>query len=409
MQEKYDVVVCGAGPAGLQFARELGRVSTASICVLEANTSLRDNDKSTGATFDEVIEGYNIDRDTVMDTFDNIIFEGPTKQAIQPLSGYVLNFPEFLAFLGEEVKEAGADIFTGVKAEGVLRGENGTVEGVQYSRSTQTGSVKADLTVDATGPKATLTRELGLFDYQETQQAIGLEYQGNGSYETTDSLLFSFTHEYSPGGYAWTFPGGEETFKAGVCWLDDYEEIHGDDLPIAEYVDQWIDEDPRWTMNEIEERHAGNAYVNNSLNKRATDGFMAVGDSVSSINALLGEGIRPGMESASMAVSVAKRALRKNNFDEDLLREYEWDWNRNKGKNWTMQRIIGELLYDFDPEQQDAFVRRVQDLDSNQAENLRRYQSPISDLLYLYPFKLKDLRKIPALLRHVNQHVLFGR
>ena len=40
---EYDVVVAGGGPAGLQFAREVGRRSDYSVAVLEANDALADN------------------------------------------------------------------------------------------------------------------------------------------------------------------------------------------------------------------------------------------------------------------------------------------------------------------------------------------------------------------------------
>jgi digeranylgeranylglycerophospholipid reductase len=61
---------------------------------------------------------------------------------------------------------------------------------------------------------------------------------------------------------------------------------------------------------------------------------------------------------------------------------------------------VGELLYDFDADQQDRFVRNADALDPTQADRLQRYELTPGDLLDLYPFKLRDLRKLPTLLRH---------
>jgi digeranylgeranylglycerophospholipid reductase len=216
-------------------------------------------------------------------------------------------------------------------------------------------------------------------------------------------MLFRFDHEYAPGGYAWVFPGGDGVFKVGVCWVDDFYERHRpqSDGGIDEYVRRWIESDDRWTVDEVEDVHAGEAISDNSINRRAGDGIVAVGDSVSSINPLFGEGIRPGMESAEMAADVVIEALREGDTSRRRLIEYEKRWNREKGPKWKTQRMVGELLYDFDAEQQNRFVRKAGQLSDEQADRLQRYELTLLDLLSLYPFKPKDIPKAPTLLRHV--------
>jgi digeranylgeranylglycerophospholipid reductase len=142
--------------------------------------------------------------------------------------------------------------------------------------------------------------------------------------------------------------------------------------------------------------------VNNSLNRRAVDGLVAVGDAVSSINPLFGEGIRPGMESARMAVDVAIDALAAGDTSRGGLAPYERRWNDQKGFHWRIQRIVGELLYDFDADQQARFVRKAGRLDREGAARLQRYELSLRDYLSLYPFDPSDVRKVPRLLRHVR-------
>jgi len=123
---------------------------------------------------------------------------------------------------------------------------------------------------------------------------------------------------------------------------------------------------------------------------------------VSSINPLFGEGIRPALESARMAADVAVDALAAGDTSRERLATYERRWNREKGPNWKRQRVVGELLYDFDARQQDRFVERVGRLSPAQLDRLQRYELTLSDLLELYPFSPADLRKGPTLLRHVR-------
>jgi digeranylgeranylglycerophospholipid reductase len=404
MQETYDVVVAGGGPAGLQFAREVASRSDRSVAVLERNDALRENDKSTGGTFVEVVEGYGIPDEVVMSRTESVTFEGPTSSGRLDIEGYVLDFPALLEFLGDAAAAAGADVITGTEVTGpVLEGD--AIRGVRY-RDADGGrgdgaELGAAVTVDATGPAATLTSELGFFDREAAQRGIGLEFEVEGSYETGGTMLFRFDHAAAPGGYAWTFPAGEGVFKAGVCWVDDFNAVHGDGATVHDHVERWIAGDPRWSAGRIRAKHAGEAVSNNSLNRRAADGFLAVGDAVSSINPLFGEGIRPGMQSAEMAADVALDALDAGDVSRGRLGAYERRWNEEKGRAWKLQRIVGELLYDFDADQQDRFVRKANGLSPAATERLRTYDLGVLDLLGLYPFDPADLAKVPRLMRHL--------
>ena len=401
MTERADVVVAGGGPAGLQFARSMTGRSNRSVVVLEANDALSDNDKSTGGTFDRVIEGFDIPDSVVMDDCADVVFEAPGASEHLPIPGYVLDFPAFLEFLGEDAEANGADVRTGCRVTDPLV-EDGRVVGVEYREDGDEKRVRADLVVEATGPRAVLAGPLGMFDRTSAQRGIGKEYEMEGRYDL-DSMLFRFDHEAAPGGYAWTFPAGDGVFKAGVCWIDDFYERHGpDDAVIDDFVERWVAADDRWEADERRAVHAGEAVSNNSLNRRAVDGLVAVGDAVSSINPLFGEGIRPGMESAEMAVDVALDAFAAGDTSRERLAPYERRWNDEKGLHWRVQRIVGELLYDFDADRQTRFVRKAGRMDRAGARRLQQYELSARDYLSLYPFDPSDVGKLPRLLRHVR-------
>jgi digeranylgeranylglycerophospholipid reductase len=398
---EFDVVVAGGGPGGLQFARELGARSEYSVVVVERNEELSDNDKSTGGTFHQVIEGYDIPDRVVMAASPDVVFEGPTAQSRLDIPNYVLDFPAFLEYLGEDATEHGVTVETNANVVAPIT-RAGTVEGVRVEQRGKSREYRGEVVVDATGPAGVLTSSLDMWDRGGAQRGIGKEYQATGTL-ACDSMLFRFDHEYAPGGYAWTFPGGENRFKIGVCWIDDFYERHGPptDRGIDGYVEQWVESDDRWSVDEIEAVHAGQALSDNSINQRAGDGIVAVGDAVSSINPLFGEGIRPAMESAEMAADAVIDALDAGDTSRERLAEYERRWNREKGPKWKTQRMVGELLYDFDADQQNRFVRTAGELSGEQTDRLQRYELTLRDMLALYPFKLKDVPKAPKLLRHL--------
>lgn len=103
-----------------------------------------------------------------------------------------------------------------------------------------------------------------------------------------------------------------------------------------------------------------------------------------------------------MAADVVLEALQTDLTSRQALSAYENRWNREKGRKWKIQRIIGELLYDFDAGQQNRFVRNAGQLSDAQADRLQRYELTLFDLLSLYPFSPKDIPKGLTLLRHVR-------
>jgi digeranylgeranylglycerophospholipid reductase len=400
MTDEYDFVVVGGGPAGLQFARAVSARSDYSIAVLERNERLSDNDKSSAATFPEVVEGFDLPDQVVMSETESVTLEGPTTRSSVDMRGFILDFPRLLTFLGREAAANGTDVRTETTVTDPLV-EDGAVEGVRYRDADGEAELRAKITVDATGPDAVLTSALGFFDRTVAQRGIGLEFEAEGKYDTENSMLLKFDHEVAPGGYAWTFPAGTDVFKIGVCWVDDFRARRGTDNTIHDYVERWVAADPRWEVEAVRAKHAGEIRSDNSIHPRAADGFLAVGDSVSSVNPLFGEGIRPAMESAAMAVDVALAAMDDDDRSAARLRAYERRWNEERGRHWKRQRIVGELLYDFDAGQQDAFVERVGGLSPRQLERLRRYELTMTDLVRLYPWRVDDVTKLPRLARHL--------
>ena len=125
-------------------------------------------------------------------------------------------------------------------------------------------------------------------------------------------MMLRLDHDLAPGGYSWLFHTGEDTAKVGLCYIqnDSHREYAKEGMGIDDYLEYWLETDPRFeNATRIEgEQHRGSAHIQKP-GSLSTDSFMAIGDTVPTIDPLWGEGIHKGMRSARAAAATADRAL----------------------------------------------------------------------------------------------------
>ncbi|KYH25930.1 digeranylgeranylglycerophospholipid reductase [Halalkalicoccus paucihalophilus] len=379
MDDSFDVVVAGAGPAGAQCARDLA-ARQYDVLVLETESEEefpRQSNKSTGGTFPSMLAAFGIPDDVVMHFTDSIVIESPNEHFVQEQAGGVLDFGAFKTYLVEDGIEAGAEYRFDARVSKPIT-ENGEAVGVQYNGSRE---VYGDIVVDATGPAAPLAKALGVSDLKRAKQAIGIEYElegvdldAPGYADLTDAMMLRLDHEYAPGGYAWIFHTGEDTAKVGLCYIqnESYQRYAEARRTVDGYLQHWLDTDPRFNAAErIEGRqHRGSAHIQ-PPGSLSTDNFMAIGDTVPTIDPLWGEGIHKGMRSGRAAAITADQCLipseRDTSAEEVSL--YDELWHTEVAPGQGARLSMTELLYLASNERYDTLLR---DLDRLDTETLSR-------------------------------------
>lgn len=369
MQQHYDVAIAGAGPAGAQAARDIAARGY-DVVVLEAEPETafpRTSNKSTGGSFPSMLSSFNIPDDVVMNFTDSVVIESPNDHFEREQSGAVLEFAEFKQFLVDDGREKGAEYIFDARASSPLI-ENDSVAGIEYNGDQ---TVRAEIVIDATGPAAPLAEELGVVDLERSRQAIGVEWEFDnvqldypGYADLTNAMMLRLDHDFAPGGYSWIFHTGEDRAKVGICYLqNDYHERYAaDGLGIDDYLDRWLETDPRLAdATRLEgQNHRGSAHIQ-PPESLSTDGFMAIGDTVPSVDPLWGEGIHKGMKSARAAASVADRALSFSEPDTsaESMAVYDRLWDDQVAPNAETRLLMTELMY-FAPN--DRFDTLMSDL-----------------------------------------------
>jgi digeranylgeranylglycerophospholipid reductase len=356
MPDRFDVIVAGAGPAGAQCARDLAQRGY-DVVVLEAETEdgfPRQSNKSTAGTFPSMMASFGVPDEVVMNYTDDVVLESPNDHYVQHQPGAVLEFAEFKRWLVAEGREEGATYRFGARVNAPIM-EDGTISGVRYAGDEE---VYADIVVDATGPAAPLAKKLGVSDLQRDHQAIGVEWEMEGvemdhpDYaDLTDTMMLRLDHTYAPGGYSWIFHTGGDTAKVGLCYIqnESHEQYGRDGASIDDYMHQWLEEDPRFAdAQRITEKqqHRGSAHIQ-MPGKLCTDGFMAVGDTVPTIDPLWGEGIHKGMKSGRMAAITADRCFTEADPDTsaEAMSVYSKLWHSEVAPRMRERLLMTEFLY----------------------------------------------------------------
>ena len=355
MGDHYDVVIAGAGPAGAQCARDLA-ARDYDVVVLETENEAefpRQSNKSTAGTFPSMMASFAVPDDVVMNFTDSVVLESPSNSFTREQSGAVLEFADFKRFLVREGRERGAEYRFNARVSGSVV-ENGRAVGARYNGDEE---VYGDVVVDATGPSAPLAKELGVSDLERERQAIGVEWEFEGvavdhpDYpDLSDAMMLRLDHDLAPGGYSWIFHTGGDTAKVGLCYIqnESHRQYAADGMGIDDYLERWLETDPRFADAErIEGKsaHRGSAHIQ-PPEELSAPGFVAIGDTVPTIDPLWGEGIHKGMKSARAAAATADACLTgTKDVSGEAMSVYDRLWRSEVAPNARTRLLLTELLY----------------------------------------------------------------
>ena len=335
---EFDVVIVGAGPAGGQCARLLA-LANYRVLLVEQQENFERHNFSSAATPLETLKQFDLPTEVVGSFWQNITIVTSKIERTWNSSeslGAVLNFAKLRQFLAREVTNFGGEVWLGCRYLKYVTTENKTQVVLRTKGSKTDIIVSTKVLVDATGfTRAVIYPKKK--DKPNFLKGTGLEYLIKVDRETFDrfanSLTFFMGYKWMPQGYSWIFPMENRLLKVGAAYVRGEHAYIRQIKPLKYYIELLLTEYMNITHYQIIDIHGSVLEYSSGLNDiYYQNNIIAIGDAVSTVNFLGGEGIRHAMYGAKTAVKYIEAYLQNKltNFapyQQELKQHFAFKWN----------------------------------------------------------------------------------
>jgi len=323
----FDIVIVGAGPAGSSAAHEAAR-NGSSVALLEKESVVAETVRTSGVTWVKDAQSFGIPEDCY-NPIKNYSFCSPSNTVTisdDVAKAAVLDVRKTYRHLAKQAQESGAKLFVDTNVTDVITDEQKRPIGVIAKSTDKEIKFNAKVIIDCSGFQSIVGKMLGLVTQWERFGA-GAEYEVRAENVDDETWWLMVGQKYSPAGYAWIFPVGDNVVRIGV----------GVGKPES-------DVDPTERLNELMENKEGpikdlgaitkiefhyGLIPNDGLSRKTIyDNLILVGDSAGQANPLVLEGIRYAIRFGRVAGRVASDAVKNDDTSENALKTYETDWKK---------------------------------------------------------------------------------
>jgi digeranylgeranylglycerophospholipid reductase len=329
--ERYDVVVVGAGPAGSVTAKTAAE-NGLDVLLIERNPEIGLPVKCAEGVSREIEQVVELDPRWICTEVKGITTYGPDGTHLtlsvegSEIAGYVLERRRFDKFLAQQAARAGAEVWVKTQAYGLIQ-EGGYAKGVYANASGEEIRIAADVVVGADGVESRVGRWAGI-DTRLPLADVGICAQFLMSNIEMDKNYLEnfFGWDIAPKGYAWVFPKGERCANVGLGIGGD---VSGANHRALDYLRAFVNN--RFPEGRILAAIYGAVPLSGPVYETVANGLILVGDAARHVQPITGGGILYAMQGGVIAGDVIAKAMKEKNVSKQRLKEYEKRWKREFG------------------------------------------------------------------------------
>lgn len=332
--ENYDVLIVGAGPAGVSAAKSAAR-SGAKTLLLEKQPTIMASKACGEATSQKTLETAEVEPNPsiVMHQADAMVFSPNMEYIHIDQIGFSINKTLFLQDIAAQAAEAGAHIK--VREEAI---EISALSDKTMVVKTSQDTYNAKVVIGADGYNSTVAKSLNVKEKSEFIPTIQYTMV-NCKLEYSNSVRFYLGNEIAPKGYAWIFPKGKKLTEIGIG-------VRG--VPAKQYLDRFVKIfEKELGRGQIIDYRGALVPIGGIIKQNIFDGTIIIGDAAGMVIPLTGAGIHSSVAAGLIAGEVAASASSEGNCSktrlEEFNRKYNKDWGSRINKSLKVTRIIENL------------------------------------------------------------------
>ena len=295
----------------------------------------------------------------------------------EEIQAYVINRSIFDKFLIQQVEELDGKVHLNSKVTTIIK-KDAAATGLNVKIRNENAEIESKIIIDGEGVAARFIKQMGMKSSRMDTIVPAIQYEMKNVKLDQDHVEIYLGRKVAPGFFAYIIPTSDNTARVAVG-----SRYH---KPIN-YIKHFIKKHPiaskKLKHGEIYQKGGGLIMIGGPIKKTYGAGFIGVGDAVGQVKATTGGGVVFGGLCAKIAGNIAVKALNRNDFSENFLKEYQDRWMKQYLRELQLMRllrqvlnsvpdkIIDELFYSIEKEGITKMMEDIGDMDM-QGELIKR-------------------------------------
>ncbi len=359
---KYDVIIVGAGPAGIICAYQLAKQHV-KVALIEKAIFPRDKTCGDALSLDVVNQLQKIDVDLAEKFIQftskietkgvkiiapsNESFNIPFQYKNKPRIAYVAKRKDFDNFLFQELKQfQNIVIFENAKVDNIKT--SNTEVSVEFIQNTKHFQLKASLILGADGAQSFVAKKLikNKLDKHFYSAGLRVYYENVKGFNTDNYIELHFLKEILPG-YLWLFPLPNNQANVGIGMLS--KDVSKKQINLKKVLEWMLTNHPSFKerfkeAKALETVKGFGLPLGNPKRKISANRCLLLGDAAGLIDPFSGEGVGNAIRSGRVAATHILNCIQQDNFSAKQNKKYDKEIYQLMGKEFMVSKKLQQLI-----------------------------------------------------------------